>query len=382
MSGYLYNNKGFYQVGGQRYHSKLEACVAAARLPGQHYLHWDFHETEFGRYAWDVEPPVDILTLYRERAQQLRDSYDHLVLFYSGGADSHTVLQSFVNNGIHLDEVFVYGAFKAEQQRAKQLGFDRRAGYYTREVDYLVRPRLRQLQKQHGFKITEWDWTDRTLELLNNPDWIWKVGVRFAPDAIPRQCLHDVFGHTDRLEDRNRRVAFIFGVDKPRLFRDSHSVYLAFIDTMLTTAVGNNNDILGRNWEHDEYFYWTPNMPEIAIKQAHLIRRWLAQQGRVQDLTPTSHTGTFHAAHYYRMIHPVIYPQWDNTTWQIDKSSGVVNDEFGQWFFDSAPERSQQQWAAGINELNRSIDSRFFNASDAWQGLVGCFSKFYRIGSV
>lgn len=382
MSQYLYGNKGFYQVGDRHFYSKLEACMAAQNLPGRHFLHWNFHESEFGHYAWDSEPPVDILDLYRERAQQLRDNYDHLVLFYSGGADSHTVLQSFVNNGIHLDEVFVYGAFKAEQQRANTLGWDRRPGYYTREVKYIVKPMLQRLQAQHGFKVTTWDWTDRTLELLSDPDWIWKVGVRFAPDAIPRQCLHEIYGHTDRYEGRGRRVAFIFGVDKPRLFRDNHNVYLSFIDTMLTTAVGNNNDIQGRTWEHDEYFYWTPNMPEIAIKQAHLIVKFLRAQGRLDALTARDNAGTFHAGDYYRMIHPIIYPQWNTNTWQIDKSSGVVNDEFGQWFFDSAPERSKQQWASGINQLNRSVDARFFNGGDAWQGLVGCFSKFYRIGSL
>ena len=380
---YIYTNKGCYQVGNKNFYNKLEACLAIDQLPDQtHHLHWNFHDTIFSQYCWDVEPPVDILTLYRERAQQLRDNYDPLVLFYSGGADSHTVLQSFINNNIHLDEVFLFGAFEAEKQRAAELGLDREPGYYTREVHYLVEPRLRELQKKHHFRITKWDWTNRTLKLLENPDWIWQVGTRFSPDTVARQCLHDIARHTDRYEDKGKRTAFIFGVDKPRLLRDDHNAYLAFLDVMLTTGAGNHNDIVGKHWENDEYFYWTPNMPQIAIKQSHLILKYLKSTGMTSILPIVGHAGSFQMMEYYQLIHPVIYPNWDTNTWQIKKSKSVVRDEFSQWFFDFAPDRSQQQWKSGIDQISRSINPRFFNDNDVWKGLVVNFSKHYRIGTI
>jgi hypothetical protein len=329
---------------------------------------------------WTTEPPVGIEELYRQRDEQLREQYDHLVLFYSGGADSHTILQTFIKNNIKIDEVFVYGAFKAEEKTIQTLGWDRSPGYYTREVVSIVKPVLKELQKYQKFKITIWDWTDRTLEVLANPDWFWDVGTRFAPDAIPRQYLHEAFRHNDQFEGRGKKVGFVFGVDKPRLFRDQHHVYFAFTDTMITTAVGNNSDIQGRYWENDEYFYWSPNLPLLVVKQAHLIYNFLRQQNRIDELTHVGNRGAFHAADYYQMIHPLIYPSWDTKTWQIKKSTSSVTDEFGKWFFDHAPDTSKNQWKNGITEMERLIGARHFNEQTVWKGLLGSYSKLYKIG--
>jgi hypothetical protein len=383
---YHYNHKGIYRVGNHTYANKLAACLELNAinhdLKTGHQLHWDYHEHAFDQAQWQQEPPVAIKDLYRERALQLRENYDHLVLFYSGGADSHTILNTFVTNNIHLDEIFLYGAFKAEEKINQKLGWSRNPGYFTREVAYIAKPMLERLQNTHKFKITVWDWTDRTIEALNNPDWFWDVGTRFAPDAVPRQYLHEAFRHNDRFEGKGKKVAFIFGVDKPRLFRDDTSVYFAFIDTMLTTAVGNNSDIHGRYWENDEYFYWTPNLPAIPIKQAHLIYNYLKQHNRLHELTHVNNKNQFHMADYYHMIHPIIYPDWNNSTWQIKKSTNSVTDEFGQWFFDLAPDHSKKQWRNGILQMERLIGQRHFNDQTVWQGLVGCYSKLYRIGAV
>lgn len=379
---YLYNHKGFYEVGNQQFSNKLEACLALNQIPGSHHLHWNYHENVFDTQPWTVEPPVDIEELYKQRALQLREQYDHLVLFYSGGADSHTILQTFIKNNIKIDEVFVYGGFKAEEKVIDQLKWDRSPGYYTREVISIVKPVLNELQKSQKFKITIWDWTDKTLEVLKNPDWFWDIGARYAPDVLPRQYLHEAFRHSDRFEGKGKKVGFVFGVDKPRLFRDEKNVYFAFIDAMLTTAVGNNSDIHGRYWENDEYFYWTPNLPQIVIKQAHLIYKFLKIQNKINTLTHVNNRGTFHAADYYQLIHPIIYPSWNNNTWQIKKSTSVVKDEFSKWFFDLAPEESKQQWCNGILEMERLIGVRHFNQESVWNGLLGSYSKLYKIGEI
>lgn len=382
LNNYQYNHKGVYRVGDKNYTNKLEAFLELNRIGGNHNVHWNYHDEIFGRALWSHEPPVGIEELYRQRALQLRENYDHLVLFYSGGADSHTILEAFVKNNIHLDEVFVFGAFKAEQGSLSRLGLDRTPGYYTREYHLIIEPILKELQKTHKFKITVWDWTDKIIETVdNNPDWFWTVGTRFAPDAIPRQYMHEVFRHNDRFEEKGKRTAFIFGVDKPRLFRDDQNVYLAFIDLMLTTGVGNTADINGKDWENDEYFYWTPNMPEIPIKQAHLIYNYLKRTNKLHTLTHINNRGAFHATDYYQMIHPIIYPSWDNR-WQIKKPTGPVRDELGGWFFDYAPESTQKRWWEGIKEVERQIGAKWFNQGSVNEGIQGSYSKLYCIGPI
>ena len=46
----------------------------------------------------DPFPNLSILDLYRIRAQEIRDSYDYLVLNLSGGPDSMNILNVFVKN--------------------------------------------------------------------------------------------------------------------------------------------------------------------------------------------------------------------------------------------------------------------------------------------
>jgi len=380
LENYIYNHKGVYKVGDKAYVNKLEACLSLNSIPGNHNLHWDYHDQIFSQYKWDAEPPVDIEELYRQRALQLREQYDHLVLFYSGGADSHTILQTFIKNNIPIDEVFLWGAFKAEEKVIDQLGWSRDPGYYSREVKSIAKPVLLELQKTHKFKITEWDWTDKTLEILEDPDWFWDIGTRFAPDTIPRRFLHDAFRHTDRYDDKGKKTAFIFGVDKPRLFQDQSGVYLAFIDTMITTGVGNNADIQKRTWENDEFFYWSPNLPLLVIKQAHLIYNAFKKQSKLHLLPSKTNISGFHASDYYQMIHPIIYPNWNNNTWQIKKPTSSVTDEVGSWFFNMAPEKSMNQWRNGVLEMERLVGQRHFNQQSVWQGLIGCYSKFYYIG--
>ena len=59
-----------------------------------------FHDEIYSKIDWKIEPSIDLETLYFLRAKQLRDTYDYLILQYSGGADSHQVLFTFLKNNI------------------------------------------------------------------------------------------------------------------------------------------------------------------------------------------------------------------------------------------------------------------------------------------
>ena len=106
---------GVYRVGDLKFYSKLEA-IEYMQKTGVH-LHWDFNEAVFSSYDWTVEPQETILELYRQRAQQLRDQYDYIALFWSGGADSETVRKSFTDNDIKLDEIVTYCSYQGSDDK-------------------------------------------------------------------------------------------------------------------------------------------------------------------------------------------------------------------------------------------------------------------------
>jgi hypothetical protein len=135
-----------------------------------------------------------------------------------------------------------------------------------------------------------------------------------------------------------------------------------------------------RYWENDEYFYWSPNLPQLVVKQAHLIYNYLKQTNQLNTLTHLGTKASFHVSDYYQMIHPIIYPSWNTQTWQIKKPTSSVRDEVGKWFFDLAPAETQKKWTEGIQEMERQVGQRWFNNQTVHDGLIGSYSKFYAVG--
>jgi len=101
-----YNDNIYYLVDGKRIHSKIAAIHAAQGNMDKISFHW--MEDVWDIANWNNEPSTEWSELLRMRCQQLRDKYKYLALWYSSGYDSHTILRSFVDNGILLDELLIY----------------------------------------------------------------------------------------------------------------------------------------------------------------------------------------------------------------------------------------------------------------------------------
>ncbi len=86
---------GYYKIGNDVVFSKIEALELADRknLP----ISWHYNDDIFDSVDWKTEPKFTLSEIYKSRAQQIRKSYDYIVLFYSGGADSHNMLESFLH---------------------------------------------------------------------------------------------------------------------------------------------------------------------------------------------------------------------------------------------------------------------------------------------
>ena len=57
----------------------------------------------FGDLDTTVEPSETWEELLKDRATQLRDELPKINIAFSGGADSYTMLNAFVSNGLHVD---------------------------------------------------------------------------------------------------------------------------------------------------------------------------------------------------------------------------------------------------------------------------------------
>jgi hypothetical protein len=374
---YQYHNKGVYCANGKPFFNKVEA-ILEANTSGK-WVEWNYHDATFGKHQWDIEPPVALDELYRQRALQLREAYDHLVLFFSGGVDSWNILHTFVKNNIRIDEIYMFGAFEAESKQYSILGASRDPGYYTREIKQAL-PVVKRLVENQNVKVNTYDWTKDILEAANDLDWIWRAGVRFDPTCMVRSKFHKVFREHNELLHCGKRVGFVYGVDKPRLLRDDHSIYFAFLDVIMTTGTLPTNDIMGEYWENDEYFYWTPNMPELAIKQSHVVVNWLRANNKLDLIKHTNNISSFHDEDYYREVNRSVYPTWDQNTWQIKKPTGAIYNELSKWFFDGNFE-ARLKWESSLWELERVCGKQWFNKNTVTEGLRGHLSPMYKIAN-
>ena len=93
----------YYQVGSRIFYSKVEALIEAT----QTNVHptWHFADHVWSAINWQQDFNRDLRELYYGRARQLREMYDYIVISYSGGSDSRTVLDSFLKQGLHVDEI-------------------------------------------------------------------------------------------------------------------------------------------------------------------------------------------------------------------------------------------------------------------------------------
>jgi hypothetical protein len=133
--------EGFWQVGATKFKNKFQALVFATDTNQEvSYIYFDQIWNNFDR---SLLGKVSLKKLYQQRAQQIRDSYDYLILYFSGGADSYNVLRSFIDNGIKLDEVCVkwpMAAIKSQVYKANTL--DTSARNTLSEWDFAIKPVL------------------------------------------------------------------------------------------------------------------------------------------------------------------------------------------------------------------------------------------------
>jgi hypothetical protein len=374
---YLYHNKGVYKANGKSFLNKVEAILEANT--SNTYVEWDYHDDVFKAAKWDVEPLADLDELYKQRAIQLREAYDHVVLFFSGGVDSWNVLNTFIKHDIKLDEIYIFGAFKAEEKEYTRLGADRNPGYYTREA-YQSMPLVQRIADEKKIKISIFDWTDEILKSASNQDWVWTAGVRFDPTCMVRSKFHKIFREHNDMLYQGKKVGFVYGIDKPRLIRDNDSVYFAFLDVVMTTGATPTTSILGEDWEHDENFYWTPNFPELAIKQSHVIFNSFKQQNLINLIRHTDNKEIYNDERYYWHVNRLMYPDWNHDTWQIKKPTSPTYSEMCRWFFDNHLSE-RLQWESSLHRLEEACGKHWFNNNTVNEGIKGHLSPLYKISS-
>ena len=383
---------GYYIFNNQIYYNKIQVLLESSKtnsvqpspllrsqqIDGQ--IKWFFNEDVFIKFPWHIEPTTPLQELYRMRAQQLRDQYDYIRVEASGGGDSSTVVYSFLLNNIHIDEV----VFRYPKTGENGVSGDARVTKCENtlsEYEFAAKPMLDWIAANYPkVKITVHDYSENMVAGAANESWIFKTRHYLQPGHAYKNSLTGFIEHR-RLADSGTKIGVIYGVDKPKLCIKDGKFFLYFFDSLANL---NNPDIGEYKNIISEYFYWTPDMPEIVAKQAHMCKHWFSMPEHYQFQRTLLWPNIDFAARtlYEQLVKAIIYPDYDCGTFQVAKPSNNIYNEMDYWFHVNFKNtKAYTVWEAGIKHLLTNLDDNYITLVNGTPANIKEFmSPFYYIG--
>lgn len=269
MQDAMKNDIGYYKVKDKIFGNKYDAVMYAQQINSD--VSWHFFDEVFDKIDWTIEPELSLNTLYRIRAQQIRDKYDYLIVFCSGGADSNNVIRTFLNNNIHVDEVMGI----APMDGLNNWEFDKSnlsEDNTISETKYAMFPLFDEIASRNpNIKLTLNDYFN---DVINKKDEQWTYEACGNIVTVLTSHFTDIgrFPHIDQLIQQGKRIGLVYGTDKPVIrIGPTNDLYFVFADAginylnMPESRTYNNVDRV--------LFYWTPDLPELLVKQAHIVAK-------------------------------------------------------------------------------------------------------------
>ena len=198
-----------------------------------------FHAPEeYNTFDFSIEPNETWATLLKNEAIKLRETYQFIKLWYSGGADSHLILTTFIENNIHIDEIC-----------CMKSGFEN-ADY---EISNYAEPFLKTIQKQ----------IPKTKINIINPtilDYENYYNKKFTKNSsgCSYHCFRLIY-HDELIKDYNQKEGLIniFGADAPIILQKNNNWYTYWLDGNIEPNINKYN--------------FFANNPTIHSKQCHML---------------------------------------------------------------------------------------------------------------
>ena len=345
---------GYYEINGHKTFSKLEA-IELQNKTGV-FPEWNFNRPVFDNINWKAAP-LDVWELYKARCKQIRAAYDYVVIFYSGGSDSENILQAWLAADCKLDELATCWNME---------GSGDRDAYMNAEVDRVVFPNIKKL-KDSGvdFKFRLIDITQPTLDFIRSAgdDYNYFVAHHFSPNNIIKAQLRERIKDYADLINQGKSVCFVWGAEKPQIFPDGDRHYFQFFDIMDSYVNAYTQPNLKQGW-YDEIFYWTPDMPEMAVAQAHTLLRF-AETCDIAEFyqdTPNRYGYNRRIKKYItsNAAKTILYPTWSNNIFCNGKPTNFIYSERDSWFWNGNADEVEKMRALS-QKYFETIGSEWIN---------------------
>jgi hypothetical protein len=376
---------GHYLVKDKKFQNKIEALRYASQFPElkDSDIKYLWNHDVWNNFDKSLLGKISLKELYRERAQQIKDQYDYLILYYSGGSDSHNILRTFLDNKIKLDEVVVKWPKKVVGTDLYTPNtIDRTARNFVSEWDFVIEKELNNLKLNHpDIKITVLDFMeDATPDYYTDDIFLNMNHMHSAINLLRMPCYTEM-----EMNPKGKRVVGITGLDKPLLAKKGDDVFMFFSDDIL-----NSQPRAAEAFR--ENFYWSIDLPILPFEMAYQCFLYFKANSHERfclldnSWEHLPYTIKFDSTEYYwRTIKHVIYGDtWDNAKFQAEKPFHGFKADKDFWFYDS-PEYAaiKDRWFYYYQSQLSSIDARFCHIDEL--GKKSSYKKiatpYYKIGS-
>lgn len=373
---------GYYLVGNFKTYSKIEALEYAHLLNTP--VKWIFNDDTFSKHPWHINTHEDLKKLYKKRAEQIRNKYDYIVIWYSGGVDSFTVLNSFKENNIHVDEIAQFHAYEGEKTWDSCL---------NKEVEVVAIPQSQEfLNLMPHTKHRTVDLTSIIKSIYNEDDnrfnFMYKHNHTFGPHQLARTYIREKVSDWRNIIESGKKLCFVWGSDKPPVRYDNlnDKYYLEFYDIIDGSGVSPRIQQVNRKEDNDELFYWSPDSMDIIARQAHIVVDYMRNPPKedLDSIYLTSDPWTYlisfngeyvpYAHHrtatkinnkmYYltpQGLNRLVYPDWKENTFTVGKQVSTIFNIKDRWWFDAHRAEDQTMFISCIESYYKKFTKWGFN---------------------
>ena len=257
-----------WRVGAKIYNSKWTAIFNYINTPTDFGFY--YYDNTWDQFDWTIEPELPIADLERQHCEYLRENNDLLILGYSGGLDSTTVLTRFIESKQHLDYIICFG-MNADPNDPGNIEITIARQYLEK-----IRPLLPNT---------------KFLFVNENIDTVTRFSMGNSIQSFDGKNLHKLnyelrFHHTgwterlklehpivyDELKSKSGKI--IIGSHRPDIELQSDGQYW---------FVPNDKQDENLQDPDNHEFFWSGQNPTLFIKQCHMAKKWLKSTGRTSS---------------------------------------------------------------------------------------------------
>jgi hypothetical protein len=365
---------GYWKVEDKCFFNKRECLLYASKIKN-YSVTFHFLDDIYQSVDWSTEPTKTLDQLYFERALQLREKYDYLILMFSGGSDSNNILDTFLKNNIPINEVVAFYPVQIIEKTHSKFNInDTKNSNLMFEFTTAAMPKLKKISQSHpNIKISVIDWANESIDLCSK-DLMIDVDMCSSGNFSPTVAQYKIL--TEIVRDRHKthqRIAVISGIDKPRIGYDPKTEKIGtWIDDISVTFNNFDYNSLDGFRPKIEFFYYTPDMIDIWKKQCQVIKRAIYPMAKhyprpkiYSDLHSVSRQNNEIFNVHHNFFKKILYSTWDTSIYQADKPSSHWYNETSAWFWsDLNNKRIKDYYSGQLNNFISGIDPKFI----VWRG--------------